>query len=159
MITSIKVMNRFHVGLIKNKLEKPPSDSFALISIYSTPEEVLFPSGSISILQPMGCYALLTLLFGDADPDRERVQYPFLKCQAEHIQRFLKEMHEKQKEMMLVVHCDAGISRSGAVATFASNLFDIPFKDEYIKPNTYVLRMLNNLIWEKKYEQSNYETI
>jgi len=52
----------------------------------------------------------------------------------------------------LLVHCDAGISRSGAVATFASNYLNIDFQDEYIKPNPYVLRILNNLIWNEKYQ-------
>lgn len=151
MITNIKVINRFHMNLIADNLEKPPSDSFAVISIYSTPEELLFNEKRLKYIHSIGCHYVLSLMFGDANPETEKVTYPFNRDHSVKIISFLDFLDMDDRELMLLAHCDAGISRSGAVATFISNYLDIPFQDEYIKPNGYILRTLNNLIWEEKW--------
>ncbi|MCK9154712.1 MAG: hypothetical protein M0P12_01210 [Paludibacteraceae bacterium] len=43
--------------------------------------------------------------------------------------RINKEADEKSKDLTLIVHCGAGISRSGGVGLFASELFEIPYSE------------------------------
>ncbi len=73
----------------------------------------------------------------------------FSKKHAEKIIKFLDKINKIDKDIVLVVHCDAGISRSGAVGTFAVNYLNldkIKFQKHYLNriyPNKYVLDILN----------------
>lgn len=49
-----------------------------------------------------------------------------------------------------IVHCSAGISRSGAVGSFANDMFgesysEFKSRNKWISPNTYIIRKLNEL--------------
>lgn len=44
----------------------------------------------------------------------------------------------------LIVHCGAGVSRSGAVAKYASKKFGRPFPNEYQRYNEALYRLLEN---------------
>ena len=57
-----------------------------------------------------------------------------------------------------VVHCAAGVSRSGAVGTFAADFFEVDrteFKriNPYIQPNPHILSLLNKILWNKYLSQ------
>ena len=68
--------------------------------------------------------------------------------QAAMLVNFLDEVHEKTKPCTVVINCTAGVSRSGAIATFCLErykLFGVRFRVENpnIDPNKYVLRLLH----------------
>ena len=154
MITTIKVLNRFNMNLLVDGMIRAPLSDFAIISIYSLPNELLFTPQNLDKIKKLGCSDVLSLLFWDIDPLTEKVgDAPiFTETHAQEVRNYLDKINCFPNDVVLLVHCDAGISRSGAVATFASNYFNIDFQDEYIKPNPYVLRILNNLIWNEKYQ-------
>ena len=76
------------------------------------------------------------------------VEYnPISDEQVKELYEFL--MFNKDRDY-LVVHCTAGVSRSGAVGEFMNDLFGIPhseFKKEnpFIIPNIYMKKKLNEL--------------
>ena len=152
MIKSIQVVNRFRMELVLNKMYPTPKNPFAVISIYSSPKEELITLEKSQWLNKQGCVRSLSMLFEDGSIDDTWIKYPFQVAQAQEVIRFLDDVNGMDEEIFLILHCDAGISRSGAVATFASNYLDIPFHDAIIQPNPYVLRTLNNQVWSQKYE-------
>ena len=119
---------------------------------------------------------VLRLQFDDIT-DREYNKLPecyilFTKAQAHQILDFAEKLFEhkddKDAPYQLVVHCDAGISRSGAVGLFLNNYFNSYKEDRYrdlcwfydkninIVPNPYVLALLYEAWNErKKYEGKN----
>ena len=139
--------------LIVVDMKKPPASNFSIISIYSHPDEELFTPDNLIKVRKLGCHEVLSLMFQDADPEKEDTDFPFTLDHAQQIKNFLDKIRDMDKEMMLLLHCDAGISRSGAVATFSSSYLDIDYRDEYIKPNPYILRTLNNLLWSEKWQK------
>lgn len=62
----------------------------------------------------------------------------------------LHAKHNKAKN--IIIHCNAGISRSGAIATFARELFQQPniqqfhIDNPYILPNQFVLHTLKHTL-------------
>jgi predicted protein tyrosine phosphatase len=73
----------------------------------------------------------------------------FESWQARQIIEFLAPLRELTR-FTLVVHCGAGVSRSGAVGVFAAEYLGCDMKDLYnrhpnILPNLWVLRMLRML--------------
>jgi len=70
---------------------------------------------------------------------------PISRRQAEAIVAFLERWHAHPESLTLLVHCEAGISRSAAVARYASERYRVPVED--IQPdcpwaNSEVLRQL-----------------
>ncbi|HEY9778377.1 MAG TPA: hypothetical protein V6C81_31735 [Planktothrix sp.] len=87
-------------------------------------------------------------LLGDGDKSCLRRYTVFSEALADHVVRFLIERNQKTgKAQILVVQCQAGIARSGAVARFAVELFKLN-QDEFkadnpnIEPNKHVLALL-----------------
>lgn len=75
------------------------------------------------------------LNFKDIDDRSSR----FTEAKARGVLRFLEEIHQKKKD--LVIHCFAGISRSGAIAKFANDYFNArqdEWLSEYKGYNLYV---------------------
>ena len=71
----------------------------------------------------------------------------FSKEHASNIIGFLDKRKSEIDEHILVVHCDAGISRSGAVATVAAEMYNIPWQEflnqnPYLRPNSYIRSVL-----------------
>lgn len=62
----------------------------------------------------------------------------------------------KNKVDTIFVHCDAGISRSAAVAKFIAEMYKLDFPESYSIYNKYVYRVLRNTItnmmWKERYE-------
>ena len=81
---------------------------------------------------------------GEASPTQKEFTKAFSAKQAKDLYNFIKKHDEKET---CIVHCMAGISRSGAVGTFVNDFYkgDLDrFKREnpYISPNQKVYRML-----------------
>lgn len=137
-------------------MEKPPSDSWYLISIYSWPDPPVLNEKTIKNAKETGCHKYLSLDFGDltvekyenakkAYPDMAKNLILFNKEHAKAIIDFTEEMQRDEKECDLIVHCHAGISRSGAVACFISNKTGVGFIDWEIRPNPYVTKVLEEV--------------
>jgi predicted protein tyrosine phosphatase len=99
-----------------------------------------------------------TIYFGDyGEQQLGRNNHLFTDEQAEELYEFIKANKDKA---MAIVHCGAGISRSGAVGTFIHSLYEkndpmmtydeFKRKNPRIMPNSYVLRLLNNQLRKDK---------
>lgn len=93
---------------------------------------------------------LRVLFFDDVTEDIQLnwgVAKAFTKEQGKIIIDFLNKMKDRDT---LIVHCHAGISRSGAVGQFAADFYGIDYKEfrntnPHIHPNTAVTRILRDL--------------
>ena len=82
----------------------------------------------------------------------------FSKKQAKELIEFIEANKDKQT---FIVHCTAGISRSGAIATFINDLYGNSYKEFFndnrqIQPNYTILRRLRE-VYSKKYPNSFYQ--
>ena len=143
--------------LIAGRMEKPPCNHWHLISIYET---TCFPFLTFDVKLRLENQAFMdksiSLSFDDitlADYETLKIVYPdlilFNRGHAREIIDFIKQVNSETEPSMLVIHCRAGISRSGAVALFAAVKLGIEFSDPYIRPNQWMLKILN--------EEYNYE--
>ena len=95
---------------------------------------------------------VLRLWFDDISENID-IYIAFSAEQAQWILDFLETNKDKET---FIVHCSAGIARSGAVAQFICDYFRCDNKEfrkanPHISPNPYVLRVLNNLSRYKNY--------
>lgn len=84
--------------------------------------------------------------------DKFRTVKAFNKSQAEELFNFILTHQNKET---CIVHCAAGISRSGAVGTFINDFFKGDFfefkkTNPYIHPNPTVTRLLKEVANEKQ---------
>jgi len=149
----IKVFSRAMVKLIIEHKE-PQAEHWALISIYSSPKDKLIGPEEEKTLKKIGCEKTLSLCFGDYDyssfdilKGQKEEEYIFNKNHADKIIEFVKSFDEKHQFMswptLFVVHCDAGVSRSGAVGLWACRYLEYDEKEfrkinENISPNSFV---------------------
>jgi len=150
---TILVLPRAEVRyLIENK--KPVDHHWALISIYTSPKERLVTPLVEKELKKQGCDKVLNMCFGDYDKNvwdkikgTKEAPYFFNQKQAQEIIEFVKFFDEKHQLMSytttLVVHCDAGVSRSGAVGLWACRYLGRDEKEfrklnKNIHPNSHV---------------------
>lgn len=92
---------------------------------------------------------VMVLFFDDVEKDiiesnGSCVARAFTSEQAEQLLRFIKNNSDKES---CIIHCAAGISRSGAVGTFVNDYFHGDFhkfqkQNPHILPNGLVLRLL-----------------
>lgn len=129
----------------KISLSKKP---WALISIWSELE--LITSFEKELLEKMGCNETLSIRFSDIT-DKEHKQTKkgilFKEDQAKSIVSFIDKIN-LLNITELYIHCTAGISRSGAIGTWACrylNLDETEFRknNRHILPNIYILCTLN----------------
>lgn len=76
----------------------------------------------------------------------------FTEEQAKQVLEFVDNNKDRKQ---FIIHCSAGISRSGAVGTFINDYFGLDYrtfrqKNPQVQPNPLVLRTLKNLT--NKYE-------
>ncbi len=103
-----------------------------------------------TVILPLDAPRSITLRFDDIAAGERRSfdwEQAMTQEQAAMLVDFLDEIHEKRGNQQVVVHCTAGVSRSGAIATFCLEryrLFGVRFRVENpnIDPNKYVLRLL-----------------
>jgi len=82
---------------------------------------------------------------GDLSPTNRGTTKIFSEKDAEKIVKFVKENTGK----IFIVHCAAGISRSGAVGTFINDFCNYDYEqfkkdNPFILPNQYILSILKN---------------
>lgn len=135
-----------------------PFEQLALISICSYPRALLLDAEKRRLLKKRGCRHMLTQFFGDYT-DKSVVDPPltlrssgkrsilFSEMNAKKIISFLDGVKIDQEVKILIVHCDAGISRSGAVGLFACRYLKCDSEkfyreNETILPNPYICKVL-----------------
>lgn len=85
------------------------------------------------------------LEFGDYDESNINNPHIFNIGQAKELYEFIKNNKDKS---MAIIHCGAGISRSGAIGTFIFDMLGSTTYEEFkrknprIQPNSHVLRLL-----------------
>lgn len=84
---------------------------------------------------------ILRLYFADSVPKLNRTGL-FSAVHAKEIITFLNKYHEIEKPFHLLVHCEAGISRSAAVAVFAASHCDLSIRGKLAFLNPHVLTTL-----------------
>ena len=153
MLKTIRILPRLHVEYIIEK-KVHLSDKWALISIWS--EDELLTPDKIEMLNELSCKKTLSVKFSDLTKDEyERVikenkktVFLFEQQHARAIINFVNEIKDDVDE--LIVHCRAGISRSGAVGLFVCRYLQLD-ENEFrkintgIRPNFYILSVLNEV--------------
>jgi len=150
MISEVKVLSRREMDDIA---ENPYrflfyGDNWGVISIY-TDGEYLTPD-TRNKLKEFNCLHALSLNFWDVtDTDYEKVKktHPgvilFNDDHANQVIEAVKVMQDDEREMVCVVHCDAGVSRSGAIGEFATDFCKLDYhrfkdKNPCICPNSFI---------------------
>jgi len=158
MIDSILVLPRHIVDNIIMHADPAPG-IWNLISIYGDSEELL-TEGAIEILREKGLGNYLSLEFwdlSDKEFDEVKADYPaavlFDKEHAKKIIKFVEELQESDEKHKLIIHCDAGVSRSGAVGCFINDVRGgshdmLMLKNPNILPSAYVSSVLNRVYRE-----------
>jgi len=135
---------------------KFPYSSWYLISIFSHDEGPYINPISLPMLKKLGMEDGISLNFWDITPDKHsniKEHYPnaifFDELHAQKIIKFIETIHKNKKCYPLIVHCSAGISRSGAVGTFACDYCGLDYNtfiksNPYIMANPHVLSVLRN---------------
>ena len=120
------------------RAEEIVAKGIPIISILDHKEPAIFNEGKT-----------LTLWFGDLAPRTSHVHYPWSPAmtlgQAWDIIKFV-DAHKESPIMF--VHCSAGISRSGAVATFITEMHKLD-NDQFMKDNPQILP--NNWVFNMLY--------
>lgn len=166
MIKAISVYNRFHMDMLVAGARTMLHERWHLISIYSPngpnvtdiqKSHEFIDDRSRRILSQQGCFDIISLKFDDLRDDQVELCVKngynptlFSKDQAKQVVDFIERVNAEGEDSVLVAQCDAGISRSGAIAKFTSDLLGISFNDNLIHPNKYVLKMLWEIIDERK---------
>lgn len=163
MISKVLVYNRFQVT---NGIQLFNEQDFGLISIISYPTDVLltFEFRSLKGIQRAPhltlCFNDMTLVEFNAIKSAEVKKYLYLFStnHANSIIDFINQYNEKLKT--LIVHCDAGVSRSGAVGLWANRYLELSESDFWInnpkvEPNSYVLNVLYELSGLRKRIEEN----
>jgi len=144
VITSITVLS-YEAMLERARGHRIPANT-SVVSIVDPEEEPIFEEDTERII---------TVRFHDLDPDwpvdperDPRPSYVFMseedaKRIVDHVVRF----HEHPERWECLVHCMAGVSRSGAVGTFIQRVAGIPAEhfltqNTGLHPNRYVLKLL-----------------
>jgi len=159
MINEVKIYSRFEMGRFAQKtvLDFPYQNRpWYLISIH-TDEEVFLTKQNQEIMAELGCRDSVSLSFWDVTEkqakefisDDLRVNAMLFNDDlAETIIGFIASCNQDDEENgVLVVHCDAGISRSGACGVFAVDFLRLDYhkfilENNYIHPNPHVLNTL-----------------
>jgi len=164
MITKVKVYNKLAIqSIIDNPESFSEGNQWVLISIYSSPDETIITESVIEVLKSCGCVGSHATHFWDlSNPKQvasfeeswnevhgEDPNFVFTKNKAQKIIEFIDVCHRVPEEMTLFVHCDAGVSRSGAVGIFAIQYLRLQDEDleslSPLHPNNHVLTTLKRV--------------
>lgn len=156
MTKNILVFPRDKIASLLNTKKTLDIDCpWALISIFSdTSGPLVREKFEFEILASKGCVDFEAFDFHDVTKDYAAMlkkTYPgsnrkfklFSKNQAKKMINFIDKLKRDDRDLGLVIHCEAGVSRSGAVGIFACRYLGI---DEHkframhplIKPNPFV---------------------
>jgi predicted protein tyrosine phosphatase len=156
MIKGVIVLSRLEVArILETDAVLDLGCPWVLISIYSDTTGPLIADKALSeILYRRGCHDFETYEFHDITLEkytRLKALYKnskkklkvFSKRQARGIVAFIDKYQRDPQKFVFIVHCEAGVSRSGAVGTFACRYLGLDehrFRaiNENIRPNAYV---------------------
>jgi len=124
------------LGVLKG--DRP--DNRAYISILDADAGEIIPTGSTTLSQKFADWNAWSDI---CVSDKGAMTY----TQAVEMVKFICALHSRNKEYNLIVHCSAGVCRSGAVAQFVHVVCqtDTKFFDKHnnhIIPNIWVLNLL-----------------
>jgi protein-tyrosine phosphatase len=159
MIKKVKVYPRMAVEQYFRMEGKGfPFSRWYLISIYGEDDDELYSTFSKPIFESFGLVDGLSLQFWDiTEKDYPRVKERFndaILFNTDHAKQafeFIKRIHEGDpEEAVLVVHCAAGISRSGAIGTFANDYYGLSYTqfisdNPRIFANQFVLKLIRQV--------------
>lgn len=164
MITKVKVYDKVTVQrIIENSKSYSESQPWYLISIYSAPDDSIITAEAVEALRSCGCLNCYATHFWDiSNPEQvasfeeswneihgDDPNFVFTKYKAQRIITFIDHCNRNEEDVTLIMHCDAGISRSGAVGRFAIQYLRL--KDEALEslhplhPNLHVLTLLKRV--------------
>ena len=96
-----------------------------------------------------------SMCFYDIDEDiyDEVKDFTYKTISDEQVDELYDFIMKNKDKKNFVVHCTAGISRSGAVGEFVNDLFGIPYaefrkQNPNIIPNTYIKKKLNEKCYQ-----------
>ena len=158
MIEKIKIYPRQEI-LKWILLGIQPFHKWSLISITGNLDSALTNREKLQ-LKLLSCTDILSLQFVDCSAieahdesyveELEKINSSiFNENHCEQIISFITEANKKSEKEILIVHCMAGISRSGAIGTFANDILKLDYnrfkKDNpIVRPNPFILRTLRN---------------
>ena len=164
MIQDVLVFSRQEIkDLIETDKIWHLSYPWVLISIFSTGLgfPALIGEYESKILAQKGCLDYLPVDFSDitkVDYDRIKGQYKkskdrlklFSKRQARKIIEFIDNFKNDSQDFILAIHCEAGVSRSGAVGVFACRYLNIDLRrflalHPQVLPNPFVYDTLREV--------------
>lgn len=171
MIKKIKVLSRVIVICsIQDGRSLCKSHKWNLISIHTKKEEKVLTSDVVKILPTINCLDSLSLHFADITKKEYLTHYDqlrrngcdvlFTEEHAKQIIEFIDRINKREEDEYLVVHCDAGISRSGAIGTFINDYLGLDFKEfkdmnRGIRPNEYIMDIMQKISGMKLSEKNS----
>ena len=115
---------------------------------------------SISGLNPAnlkeGWHSVLRLEFDDIDVEEEPYIL-FNESQAEQISNVVTEAFDSHEVEGILIHCQAGISRSAAVAKWIAERYGLPFPNKYSLYNKHVYRVLRSAMMGRRLANGLWE--
>ena len=127
-------------GTAKRFFKTEAAKSFLIISVNTTKEDM-------DEMMDLACENDLTATFLVFSDDEES----FTTDQAHEIIDMVREMVEDSSINDVFVHCDAGISRSGAIAKFINDYFGNPDHPMYLSYTVY-----NRMVY-RKLEEAHFQ--
>lgn len=118
-----------------------PSENGAVISITSSNQDYA------SIKD--GWSSILRVVFDDIDDSKDESLKIFDVDHANQIINFLDTLPNHVN--FLLIHCQAGISRSTAVAKFIADYYQLPYPEKYSLYNKHVYKVLRNTQFNNLY--------
>lgn len=121
--------------------------NWVLISIDSFDSYINITKDQEIILNNIDCKNILKLVFDDIVVENYNCKL-FSKEDAKLIIDFAKSLEDNIET--IIIHCHAGICRSGAVALFLNSFLNLNFdefkkENPYIYPNPFILNTLENI--------------
>lgn len=162
MIEKIVVVPRLIIEYCINDDSISYWENWSLISISTTEEQIVADKEN---LMHKGCNDFLECVFADVtkkEYDNSKGLIDAILFSKETAQRIIGYIEKiKDTSDILVVHCDAGISRSGAVGLFACRYLGLDEskfrKENNVLPNIYVMDVLNEVSGRKDDYQAFWE--
>lgn len=141
------IMPKFFFEQVIDGIEKSSKDVFYL-SINNPDDEDKTPIREDSD-------TFKSMWFYDIDEDiyNEVKDFTYKTISDEQVDELYDFIMKNKDKKNFVVHCTAGISRSGAVGEFVNDLFGIPYaefrkQNPNIIPNTYIKKKLNEKCYQ-----------
>jgi len=162
---NIQVWSRAKMNfLIDRKIALPfhKNEPYVIVSICGVYDAVYG-------LDSLSATGILELKFADMTREywekHQSTLHPDSMFNETHAIKLLDFIYKNKDVENWIIHCDAGLSRSGAVASWIANHFGISFQelqdqqDHKIYPNSIVLDVMNEVSGKTKDAQKLYDDL